>query len=381
MKQADRKKVGIVTWNGSSNYGTNLQAYALFCKIKLLGFDPYMVTFFNIKEFGIIGLVKKALRKIVRKLSSFFTKETKGLNREKMKRVEEFVQSNFIYSPRILTRRQQNKLVQDTDCFITGSDQIWNPYHIKSYCTLLDFVDDKTPKIAYASSVGVDEIPEQYKRIYKTYLSRFNYLALREKQGAVIVKEITGRKDVRTVIDPTFLLSREDWNTFAEDAIIDDQVIMKETYIFCYFVGDNPEYWEEVYKIQKQTGINKIIVIPLEKSHYEANAYLLETAGPNEFIWLIQNASLICTDSFHATALSINMQKDFIVFLRFKNTDTKSQNSRISELLEHYRLTNRLYKETKIGNYPPIDYTYPTQILENDRLDSLKYLTNALNQK
>ncbi len=373
------KKIGIVTWNGSSNYGTNLQAYALFYKIKSLGFDPYMLHFFDIKDLNTIGLIKKVFNKVIQKVHPSPKPETKGRNPIKMERVKKFVQSNFIYSPRIITKKRLKKLVLDTDCFVTGSDQIWNPFHLKTNCPLLDFVDDKTLKVAYASSIGVSEIPEQYKNVYKKYLSRFNHLSLREKQGVKIVKELTGRTDVKTVLDPTFLLDKQDWNSFAKDAIMDNPKIIKSPFIFCYFVGDNPEYWEGVYQIQKQTGIKNIIVIPLEKSHYEANAYLHETAGPNEFIWLIQNASLVCTDSFHATALSINMQKDFIEFLRFKDNDTKSQNSRITGVLEHYDLTDRLYNPSKKGKYSTIDFTPPTQILENDRLRSLQYLANALN--
>ncbi len=70
----------------------------------------------------------------------------------------------------------------------------------------LDFVDDRTPKIAYASSIGVNEIPKKYNHLFKKYLRRFRYLALREKHGADLVSDITGRDDVRTVVDPTLFI-------------------------------------------------------------------------------------------------------------------------------------------------------------------------------
>lgn len=92
---------------------------------------------------------------------------------------------------------------------------------------------------------------------------------------------------------------------------------------------------------------------------------------------LIQHAELVCTDSFHATAISINLSIDFIEFLRFNNDDNKSQNSRIYDLLEHYQLQERIYTPhkdiTQKIKYDPIKC-----ILEKDRIDSMAYLINAI---
>ena len=377
------KKVGIVTWNGVSNYGTILQAYALYFRIKSLGnTSPYLIKSLFKGKIDFVNIFKRILLELKKKISLAVGFSSKNSMKSiKLKKISEFVNSELIYSPLILTKKQLNNLVKGTDYFITGSDQIWNPYYMKGCFYLLDFVDDRTPKIAYASSIGVNEIPKKYHRIFKKYLSRFTYLALREKQGAELVSGITGRNDVRTVVDPTFLLDEYEWASFAKKADVHDiGEIVKTRYVLCYFVGKGSEYWEGVGRLQKQTGIDNVIVVALDNLPNKYNYHIYKSAGPREFVWLIMNSSLVCTDSFHATAFSINMKKDFVEFIRFKEGDKKSQNSRIYNLLERYGLEKQVYNNSNdIQSLQlPVNFMKSELILNDDRLDSLHYLKNTL---
>ena len=90
------------------------------------------------------------------------------------------------------------------------------------------------------------------------------------------------------------------------------------------------------------------------------------------------NASYVCTDSFHATALSINFSKDFVEFLRFSDRDIKSQNSRIYDLLNHYNLSYKIYSVNNSDWTNSIDYIKVQESLSSDRRDSLTFLINAI---
>ena len=93
---------------------------------------------------------------------------------------------------------------------------------------------------------------------------------------------------------------------------------------------------------------------------------------------MLDHASFICTDSFHATALSIIMSKDFVEFIRFKDIDSSSQNSRIYDLLERYRLNERIYKEGINKWSKCINYVTIQALLEEDRQKSLEFLIRSI---
>ena len=123
-----------------------------------------------------------------------------------------------------------------------------------------------------------------------------------------------------------------------------------------------------------------MVIIPAEEnSDFSVDgAVLYNAAGPLEFVKLIENAAFVCTDSFHATAISINLNVDFVEFMRFENSDKASQNSRIYDVLTHYGLMDRIYTEDSADWSTAIDFAKPNAQLKTDREKSLDYLTNAI---
>ena len=69
----------------------------------------------------------------------------------------------------------------------------------------------------------------------------------------------------------------------------------------------------------------------------------------NEFLYLIHNAEMVCTDSMHATIFSIIFETNFVTFERFKKSDQNSRNSRIYSLLQVMGLENRLHTDGAIS--------------------------------
>lgn len=364
--------VTVITWMGAGNHGTCLQAYALCQKLTSLGYHVRFVSYFD-RLFGFKSLLKGVFSII----GIMQIRRKKKLQKtESLKKLYEFQKEKMniyhIYFP-----KQYKWLLEQTDVFVTGSDQIWNAWNSFNTFYFLDFAKDKK-RIAYASSIGTSDFPEQYKDKIKILLSFFSHISVREETGVKAISKLLHRNDIIQVLDPTFLLEPHEWKTLAQKAII--EIDVPSRYMLCYLIGNNPHYVKQVISVQKQYKIENIIIIPAieNKSFYVPGATIYTAAGPKEFIYLIQQAALVCTDSFHATALSINLSVDFVEFLRFNDTDEKSQNSRIYDVLEHYKLSSRLYSPETDEWTKRITYA-PVQIqLTEDRIKSTDFLINSI---
>lgn len=364
MKQ---KKIVILTWTGVYNFGTALQSYALQHALELQGVHVQIMD--KIKHESCIKSWIKEKKELLKFL--FENKETRA---HKMKRFHRSFQK--ILRPNI---QQLHKVVNDTDVFISGSDQIWNTAHRYSPMMFLDFADGKK-RVSYATSIGTETILPQYKEIVKKHLLKYQYIAVREETARVALSQLTQRSDIVTVVDPTFLLTADNWLRFASFSHLNVQ--LSKPYILCYLIGKNTYYQKQIKDIMKRSGINDIVIIPLKKTSSVKikNAIIIENADPHDFVYLIKNATLVCTDSFHATAISINLSKQFVELLRFKDTEQSSQNSRIYNLLNHYNLNNYLYQEDSNKWLETIDYKKVHKILESDRDFSLTYLKKAISE-
>lgn len=363
------KKIGIVTWFGGSNYGTSLQAYALCAKIEELGASPYLLKR-HITWRNIIGNIIRSC--IQKKLQE----KEYGYGKKKKKKILSFKKNKFKQFPLcfgFIGKQVYKWQVSKLSCIIAGSDQLWNPYHTSSYLLLKDF---KTNKYSYASSIGVKKIPKEINHLYIEALKDFKLISVREESAIVPLQELSG-KQITKVVDPTFLLVREQWVTFSNGFSI-TKFDRTTPYILCYFIANQEEYWYKLEKIRATTQIDRVVVLPMHPSHFKRTVELVEDAGINDFVFLLNNARLICTDSFHATALSINLEKDFITMLRFKEKDVNSQNSRLENLLNRYNLSNRLYVD-RPPTLESIDYSTVQVKLTSDRELSISYLKSVIN--
>lgn len=325
--------IGIVTWMGTGNFGTSLQSYALHKFLEQRGYSVYIIKEFGDDDFSILNKLKKNVRNIRQQMKTYINATLSKTNAD---RIHLFNKENY-HVKVIKSEREKTALVENTDVFVTGSDQIWNCYHNFSPFMFLDFAGSKK-RIAYASSIGTNDFPGFCAQEVKKLLNNFEHIGVREKSSAAFLKEFLGRKDVTQVLDPTFLLDSEDWTQFGLHAHIDFTI--PNDYILCYFIGCNPNIEEQINKIREKMGIHNVILIPsFENSNLRFKDCLVyRQAGPYEFVNLLSNATVVCTDSFHACALSINLSKDFIVFKRFRDDEPQSQNNRIYDLLDIFHL-------------------------------------------
>ena len=341
----DNKKIGLVAVS-NHNYGSQLQTYAMHQALLNLGVDNEIIRY----KQNPIKQLKRALN------PSFFIMKGKSVVRNVSCKVkypeisrglavranafEKFKLSHCKYSPNISERNVLEQYVTGYKAVILGSDQVWHPANLEMDYFTLNFVPNEIPKIAYAPSFGVSEIPRQQKKATKEYLERFNAVSVREKSGAEIIRSLTG-KNVQVVCDPTALLTREQW-----DIVSSVNKYTDDKYIFCYFLGSNRKHREFANKVKKITGY-KIIALQHLDELVKDDIYFGDikpyNVGPEDFVSLIANAEIVLTDSFHGTMFSIYYHKNFFTFSRFLENKKDSTNSRIVSILDTLDLSKRHY--------------------------------------
>lgn len=270
--------------------------------------------------------------------------------------------------------RQLREEADKADVLISGSDQIWNTSYRFDPFMFLDFAPGKK-RISYASSIGTSCIPEDYKDRVRTLLAPYSHISLREKSAALAVSSLTGRDDIACVMDPVFLLERVSWSQLA--ALSRGTDLSDEPYMLCYLVGKRPEYASGLLEVSKRTGLRPVIIASKENGAPQLeDARVVRYASPELFLALIERASWVVTDSFHATAFAMIFQRNFVEFSRFATDDPKSQNSRILDFLKLFSLEGRLYPDPCWSE--KLDYSKLTPLMERFSSESLLWLQNAI---
>lgn len=354
-----KKAVGLVTCF-VDNYGACLQAYALQTKIEETGSICKIIQYTQPD-----GYRKFTLREML-KTNRFFLRMVQLINYKPLIRhinkpkFQAFKSHYLKFTRRYPTA---DAIYQDNlpfDAYVCGSDQIWNPrlFQGNDPIYLLDFVPKGKKRIAYAPSIGLSKFPGEYQEDFQEKINRFDYISVREKAGKEIIQLLTD-KEVKVVLDPTLLLNVDEWSKIAAP------IRIKKPYIFCYLFGTRSYIGEFVEYARKITKM-KVVCIPYTEREKNPAYTQVYDAGPSEFLGLLKNASLVITDSFHATAFSINFNTPFYSLLRNEDADEINMNSRIFSILDLVGLCDRLV---------PPDVKYPFDIeTEMNFTDSNRYL-------
>lgn len=358
-KQSNPKTVGIVTIIDSGNFGNRLQNYALsyYCN-NVLKVDTYTLInhdYLNNRKLLILRICKHMLRKI-------------KIDKRNKKDIDKF--RNFMLFDKNI--KYYDKVINAYSKFnkfkylIVGSDQVWNPnFRRLRDVDVLKYANN-SKRISYAVSFGVENIEKKYDNRIINDISKFDSLSVREDSGKRIIQNKIDA-DVKVVIDPTMLLSSADWDKVAKSPI----KVPNKKYILCYFLGENNgKRKDEINRIAEENNYEIVDILNRDGKYF--------SCGPSEFIWLIKNASLVCTDSFHASVFSILYDVSFIVFDR-EQKKMKNMNSRINTLLSKFKLESRKFNGKQIKNKQLLhDYSTSYKILEEEKEISNKFLKKAL---
>lgn len=218
---------------------------------------------------------------------------------------------------------------------LVGSDQLWLPSNIDADYYTLTWVPDGVNKIAYATSFGTNFLPDWLVPRARAFLSRIQYLSVREKSAVEMV-----RSYARLVCDPTLLFTAEEWM-----CIQPPEPVVRGDYILCYFLGNNTADRRFACRLREKTGCKIVALLHLNEYIRADEGYADETpfdVGPGELLNLIRNARYIVTDSFHGSVFSILNRKTFFTSRRIRKEGLLCTNNRLDSLFETLGVTGRL---------------------------------------
>lgn len=357
-------KVGIITIVDGLNYGNRLQNYAVQHTLNKLNCST--LTFKNVPRFNNSFPFVLRIKKLLGYAYDNCFKNKENINRKK--NFKEF-NKNIKFTKNIITIYNK-KINKNFSFFIAGSDQIWKPtYERLSQMDLL-FFSSPEKRISFSASFGIEKFPENYskKQFVINELSKFKAISVREDRGKEIVEELTGRKDVEVLVDPTMLLTAEEWDKVSKKP----KMLKTDKYILNYFLGDlSDQRRKEIDRVAKENNCEVINILDKNSPFYEC--------GPSEFLYLEKNAFLICTDSFHSCVFAIIYKRPFINFVRDDNR--VNMNSRLDTLLSKFKLESRKYNGKITKKDLTCDYKETYKILEKERIKADKFLRKALDIK
>lgn len=304
------KKVGIITLTGEFNYGNKLQNYAMQQVLEYHGLKPETIRI-DTKSYAEI-----ILKTYVQKCIYIFLP---AIRKKCVRRTLKFLAFNRCISQAkgYIDIRSQDTEIREKlgnyDYLIYGSDQIWNP-EFKSFSELyLGKYAEKEKNIAVSASIGITEIPTEYRCIFKEGLSRFKKISVREENAREKLERLDEDIRIDTLIDPVLMLGVDEWRKVEKEV----RGIPSGHSIVC-FLGKDTENEKEICDEKFKNAA--------------VNIGRLTNNGPGEFLYLMRTAGRVITDSFHAAVFALIFGKELYIVER--RDQYSSMSSRIETLLE-----------------------------------------------
>lgn len=333
------------------NIGNRLQNYAMQKLFKDRGYDVKTMCFYPNNH---IAKIKYYIRSVLyNSVPSLF---------DSIWRWDAF---NFRYV-KLGKNLEYYKNHPDTvDYYVVGSDQVWNPEWYSQErvdAFLLPFAQD-AKKVAISASFGISSFSGEWRGTFSKELSRFKAISVREKDAVDIVEDLTGR-EAELVIDPTMMLSADDWRCIMAKPKIEG---VKGKYILTYFLGGVTE--------TAQNRIDELV----KKYDFKVidQAEYADLIGPGEFLYLLSHAQIVITDSFHGCVFSTIFKIPFLVYRR-KNT-VLDMFSRIDTLLNMLDLCDRHDDENKLQDVLQCDFSHTKNLIKKEQKKLNEFIDSALN--
>lgn len=354
-------KIGILTyWWSPDNYGQLLQCYALQKYLRDFGHEAFIIRYNYNSE--TVWIKDPFLKRAIRALNPFlfykyFERKITKKRLAKLNLIRDFdsFRNNYIlFSDEIYTNYESlRKTPPEADAYIVGSDQVWNfsftdfnsvKTVVHSY--MLDFGAKGVKRLSYAASWGVSSISEDLRKEIIPLLKSFNYVSVREQKGLDLSKQC-GRDDAEWVCDPTLLLNADIYRAlYAENEIRKP----KRKYIFVYILANQYDFdLSTVYRFAKRKNLDVIFVT----GNYGADKHKTFYATIPEWIYLVDNAEYVISNSFHCAVFSILFNKQFGA-IKLSGIH-EGMNTRLDSLFDLFGISER-YIYTK--DFSILDKTY-----------------------
>lgn len=366
-------KIGIMTLSwGRDNYGQFLQHYALQETLRKMGHEPFLIDYVSGKnKFSLLNKVKKSLLHPLRASSfvldiiikkCFF----KHQRQQRINSFEQFRKKHFTVSDRHYSDIKELQTFPPAgDVYITGSDQVWNPFGNTARIApfFLDFGSPDVKKVSYAASWGRTELSANEKNIIETLLKKFSAVTVREKSGIELCRQC-GFTDAELVPDPTFLLDADSYRKIMK---CPEGLDKNEKYILLYRLKHPDGFdYSKVFAFAKSKGLKVKYITGNLLIDFKTQIF----PSIEEWLYLIDHAEYIITNSFHGTVFSILFKKQFATIpLAGKKA---GMNQRLATVFEQLGMEPRYLNEFSI-----LDTGYTANICKIQK-ESVTILGNIL---
>ncbi len=297
MESNNKKKIGVIGYWFATNYGGVASYYSLYCQLKKMGYDPFMID------------------------TPYLATDKEGVDvfsRNFFKRMNVPIFSEYDLN-------SIDKLNSLADTFILGSDQVLTGFSARAFgkLFLMDFANETKKRIGVSLSCGGDklELSDALYGFVKKNLDRFTDVSMREYSAVDLIKDKFGRK-TDLLIDPIFFTSAEEYANIGRLSGLPEE---KTPYVASYILDPNPDKKNAVEKITNTLGMDTKIILDGRKFTHDKNFALMDMPDKTlkellftEWLHYMQNASFVFTDSFHGAAMSIILNKPFIMYANYQ---------------------------------------------------------------
>lgn len=364
-------KIGLITIYHVPNYGSVLQTFATQKVLEQMGHECVVIryNYRNDEFFAKQGLKRNRLKEW--QLDNIPFLKSGKLNRFRKKYLN--------FSKKFETYNDLEEFDWSSfDCFIVGSDQVWNTKFLHGDpAFLLKFAPANKPRISLSSSFAMKSLPVEFHNLFRNELKKFKALSVRERNGVnIIQKELNISKDVEISLDPTLLLSREEWLSCVPRSSFKKKRPYILVYMWTYAFEPRPYIFQVIEYYQKQMSAEVVVL----EGHRELQGLRCPFVDANrssvqEFIDLFANADLVITSSFHGTAFAVNFGVPLISIVPNGNSDDRQ-----SSLLNKLDLANSIvHIGDDISNiYPLYDSNTIQMRLSSIRNSNINWLYSNL---
>ncbi|WP_347995751.1 polysaccharide pyruvyl transferase family protein [uncultured Eubacterium sp.] len=363
--------VKILTFHRPYNYGAILQSLATQKAIEKLGYEVEIIDYrhprIENERSQFVSLMKgNLLKNIKRNL-----REIRFIKVEKSRRkaFDLYQNKHYHLTPICESINEIKKNLTDNSVLVVGSDLVWN-WELDTQLNP-EFFSNTYKDISglnmfsYASSIGSSTIPFQLYDKYKKGLYYFKSIGVREESAKNLLEEICDR-EVHVVLDPTMLHESEQWLESEEE-----YVGLPAEYICVYILEHTSSVIDIVEKMSKK--MNLPIVFFGKTNRYNSNGINVYDASPGQFLYVIRNAKLVITNSFHGTVFSLLFHRSFICIPH------STRGTRMVDLLTRLNLEhNIVHSSEELRDVYSVSYDKVEKILTLLRKQSWEYLKENL---
>lgn len=322
-------KIGILTYYGDLNCGTNLQAYATLQAVKSVypndsveiipfhGFRPRVIPY---KSFSPVSIYKD-----LKRINKYYLFKKEILHVIEKDRVI----TNVPAALRYISERKY-------DVIYVGADTLLELNRLPSSCDGLSaywLKDVKAKKILIAASsknTEYEKLQPNQKEEMEIAINQFSYLGVRDHATKELFSHFIDQEQIMCVPDPTFNMDIDYF--YIENYLKRKHIVIPSKSIFIHTFGD--DHWADaIAKTWKNENYQIIAPRPAKWANL-----CLNDMSPLEQLGIYRYVEFAVTHRFHDGVFCLKNNTPFILYEKGDNHATIGGDSKFTSLLKDFDL-------------------------------------------